>query len=114
MNISKFFLCLLFFTVSVAYAGNASLKDSPMTSFTAKDWQFYHFSQDAALNSASDGTKVAWQNKDSNATGSFTPMHTEKLNGITCRILAISVTANKHTRDVTDVFCKSPDGWLAI
>jgi surface antigen len=106
--------CVLVTEASLASANLRWLDYSPVRHFTDKDWELARAAAHDALENAADGTAVEWENPESGAHGSMTPLTTNDRNGRTCRDLKIRNHAAKLDGGGTYEFCRQDDGtWAA-
>jgi surface antigen len=105
---------LIFAEAALASANLRWLNYSPVRYFTDQDWALARSAAKNALDSAKDGETVEWNNPDSGAHGSLTPVSSTQRNGKTCRDLEIRNHANRLDGGGTFEFCEQGDGsWAA-
>jgi surface antigen len=86
------------------------LRNSPAINFTEEDWRLAKETADEALNEAKDGTTLSWENQDTNASGSSTPLKSGKKDGMRCRYLKLISVARGISGEMIFLFCKHEDG----
>ena len=90
------------------------LQYSPVSYFTDEDWRLARAAAKEALNEAELGKAVTWENTESGAQGSSTPLKAIKKDGMPCRYLKIYNNANETSGESVHLFCKIADGsWKA-
>ena len=90
------------------------LKNSAAINLTEEDWRLAKEAADNALNEAKDGTTVSWENEDTGASGSSTPLKSGKKDGMRCRYLKLKSTAKGINGEMIFLFCKYEDGLWKI
>jgi surface antigen len=90
------------------------LQYSPTSYFTDEDWRLAREAAKEALNETPIGTTVSWENKESGASGSSTPVKAVEKDGMPCRYLKIMNSANETSGESVQYFCQQKDGkWKA-
>jgi hypothetical protein len=111
--IVSLFLLSLYLHTAGAY-NLRFLKHSPVRHFTEQDWEMANAATRQALRESKDGETVAWENPESQSSGTITPLETKSQNGATCRILKIENRAKGLSASSTYPFCQKPDGSWAL
>jgi len=86
------------------------LRNTAAINFTEEDWRFAKETAEKALNEAKDGTTLSWENQDTNASGSSTPLKSGKKDGMRCRYLKLVSRARGIDGEMVFLFCKHEDG----
>jgi surface antigen len=90
------------------------LQYSPVSYFTDEDWRLAREAAREALNEAALGKIVSWENPESGASGSSTPLKALEKDGMLCRYLKIFNSANDTSGESIQFFCQQKDGtWKA-
>ncbi len=90
------------------------LQYSPVSYFTDEDWRLAREAAGEALNEAEIGNTVSWENPESGASGSSTPVKALERDGMPCRYLKIFNSASDTSGESIQFFCKQQDGsWKA-
>ena len=97
-------LCLL--SSSVFAVNLRFLQYSPVEYFTDEGWRLMRETVQQALNKESNGATVEWENSDTKASGSITPLKTFTDNDMPCRETKVFNSAKKQTGTSTFIFCK--------
>jgi len=101
--------------VSSAWADNFSfLRDSPIRYFTEQDAILYKAATERVLNNYSDGKKMRWSNPKTQAGGVLVPSHTARENGVVCRNVTASITAESRSGQSTFRYCKIKGVWKIV
>lgn len=110
--LAKILVSVLFCTVALPVSAlNWSwAKDSPASHFTEEDWRLAKDAARTALNDTADGTTINWENKDSGASGSSTPLKSGTKDGLKCRYMKIQNSAKSIVGETIFLFCQQPDG----
>jgi len=102
--------------MSVAQAQNLGfMHDSPITFMKQKDMASLTEALNAALENSSDGQTSEWTNTGlGNAvpiSGTMTPKDRLEDKGMTCRHVALQLTARNQQQAWQPLFCKTSAGW---
>jgi surface antigen len=95
---------------SYALVGYRGLKDTPVSEFNEEDLSLFEKAHKEALKNRADGDTVSWKNPDTGASGTITPLKTDRIGGRDCRLLRIVNSAGGRTGDSRFWYCKQPDG----
>lgn len=95
-------------------AGYRGLKDTPLSEFNEEDLSLFENAHKEALENRGDGDTVTWKNPDSGASGTITPLRTDRSGGRNCRLLRILSSAGGRTGDSRFWYCKQADGQWKI
>lgn len=99
---------------SYAQGGYLGLKDTPISEFSEEDLSLFGKAHSEALEDRADGDTVSWKNPDTGASGTITPLKTDRIDGRECRLLRIINSAGGRTGDSRFWYCKQPDGLWKI
>lgn len=99
---------------SYAQGGHRALEDTPLSEFNEEDFALFENAHKEALENRADGESVPWNNPDSGASGTITPLKTDQIGGRDCRLLRIVNRAGGRTGDSRFWYCKQPDGQWKI
>lgn len=100
---------------SYAQVGFRGLKDTPLSEFNEEDLALFESAQKEALENRSDGDTVSWKNPHTGASGTVTPLRTDRINDRRCRLLRIVTGAGGRSGESRFWYCKQPDGkWKII
>jgi surface antigen len=102
------FICA--FALSATASNLKWLRNSAAINLTEEDWRLAKEAADKALNEATDGTTVSWENEDTGASGSSTPLKSGKKDGMRCRYLKLISVARGISGEMIFLFCKHEDG----
>jgi surface antigen len=92
-----------------------SIAPSLIELLTAEDWRRARAALDTALDPQGAGTRVAWDNPDSGAKGTFTPVgQAYPADSKVCRAFLAQVASAKGDRSVTGTACADKSGDWAI
>ena len=86
------------------------LRNTAAINFTEEDWRLVKETADKALNEATDGTTLSWENEETGASGSSTPLKSGKKDGMRCRYLKLKSIARGINGEMVFLFCKHEDG----
>jgi surface antigen len=115
--IKKYFLSIflsLVFVSSMQAANMQYLRYSPVSHFTAKDFELLNTTSHNALEKNADEQTSEWKNSDSNNSGSITPLNTEIIDGNTCRKVKIVNQAQNQFGESVFTFCKINNEWKIL
>ncbi len=103
-------LSLLFMLSSNSLAVNMQfLKYSPVSDFTAEDFEMLQNTGKAALKENKDGVSSEWKNAESKNSGIITPLKTLEIDGMHCRKTKIENHTETRSGNATFTFCKTSD-----
>ncbi|MBL8351039.1 MAG: hypothetical protein JNL87_12095 [Burkholderiaceae bacterium] len=112
---TRFALALLLPAAVQAAGEVAALKDTVIARFTEQDQRLMMASVDAALGAANDGEPVRWQNDQTGASGSVTPLNRLTWDGLACRRLKIANRYKTMAGEGVYRFCEKPKGqWKLV
>ena len=103
-------LCLAMPTVAQAINWMNVGRQSPMSQFDQDDVELFIETGTSALNEAADGTRMAWENKDTGHSGSITPVRSYTRDGEQCRIMTLENQSRSFFARSTHHFCKGEEG----
>jgi len=104
-------LCLLSMLSSNSFAVNMQyLKYSPVSDFTAEDFEMLQTTGFAALKENKDGASSEWKNSESNNSGVITPLNTSEIDGRHCRKVKIKNITVTKSGSAVFTFCEVSDG----
>ncbi len=82
---------------------------------TSEDWRRAHAALDTALDPQGAGTRVSWDNPDSGAKGTFTPVGLPyPADSKVCRGFMAEVASDKGARNMAGTACADRSGEWAI
>ena len=91
------------------------LDNAAISRFNDKDIQMMLHTLEQAMDQASDGTEVTWENPKTGHHGSIVPLNTKTHEGMDCRDADIRNFAGSFTGRGIHLMCKTDDGkWRAI
>ena len=102
------FICA--FALSATALNLGWLENSPAINFTEEDWRLAKSATNTALDDAANGTTISWENEDTGASGSSTPLKTGKKDVMKCRYLKVKSSARGFNGEMVFLFCKHEDG----
>lgn len=109
--LSVLMLCLLVSTSPSLLAANfAWLNNSAVRAFTDEDWTLTMANIRDTLDNAADGETRRWLNPASKAGGTATPLRTDAVDGVHCRILRTEQSAGGASGSSVQRFCQGEDG----
>lgn len=97
-----------------AQFGDRLLKGTPLSAFTDEDISLFEAAQSEALEERRDGSVVSWENPDTGASGTVTPLQTDRRGDGECRLLRIVNRADNRQGESQFWFCRQPDGQWKI
>ena len=104
-------LLSLVFMSSLQAANMQFLRYSPVSQFTAADFEMMNTTAHNALETNTDGKTSEWENPDTKNSGSITPISTETIDGNKCRKVKIVNQANNQYAESIFTFCKIDNDW---
>lgn len=91
------------------------LDNAAISRFDDKDIQMMLDTLDQALDQASDGSEVKWENPKTGHHGTIVPLNTKTHDGMDCREADVRNFAGSFTGRGIHLMCKTGDGeWKAI
>ncbi len=91
------------------------LSDTPLSRFSDEDLSIFEAAVTEALESRPDGSSIPWENPNTGASGSVTPLNTERRDQRECRLLDIINRAEGRSGSARFWFCRNPDGiWKSV
>ena len=102
--------------MSTAHAQNLGfMHDSPISFMKQKDMASLAEALNAALDKGTDGQTSEWSNEGLGnsvpITATITPKDGLEDKGMTCRHVAIQLTARNQQQGWQPLYCKTPAGW---
>ncbi len=107
-----FIVLFAFVPVSNIPAANLQfLRYSPVSQFTAADFEMMDTAGNSALEKNTDGQASSWKNPETSNSGSITPLSTETIDGKPCRKVKFINQANNQYAESVFTFCKIDNDW---
>jgi surface antigen len=101
----------LVWALSPAFASNVSfLEDAAIGKMGEADIQLFLATLQETLDQQADGESRVWENPETQAGGSMTPLATFEQDGTTCRRLGLANRAQGVVGESEFLFCRQPDG----
>jgi surface antigen len=107
-------LTLVALSAPVSASNIQFLRDAPIAKMTKEDLALFQTNMREALEQDPDGTTRRWENPNTGASGTLTPVSTSEQNGVKCRRLDIVNTVQGLTARSTFNMCRQADGtWVS-
>src|SRR5579872_1670361 len=107
----NYFIYLLLFTTCLLFSPSLFAHDKPTQFFTRGDWQLFVKNQLFALNHTPDNKKLKWNNPYTSHSGYFIPYDSRVKNGVLCRNIEASISAQGEHAKHYSTFCKIKRRW---
>ena len=111
------FVCAVFLVCLGAplHASNLLFaKDMPIAKMTEADIEIMSAAVDETLSDVADGAERRWENPETGAGGTLTPLSTAEKSGQLCRRLEIANHAKGTSARSVEEFCRQADGLWKI
>ena len=109
--ISGILIFVFMFISSLALAAGVGwLSDAPIRYFSDKDTELMKNAVQKALGNNDDGVKLEWENAETGAKGSITPVDKKIIDGLSCRDAEVFNSAGGRIANSVFTFCRQEDG----